>query len=114
MVRDERKVLLLGYTDDSGLKPKMRIFTSAGKLISSFTVYLIVSITVSGCTRVLWVCPGMRRNNWFACSSNVCLNEPNSDGTVHIFSVHGEKLRTLSLGQVYWFCSRFRRAKRMV
>jgi len=38
MVRDERKVLLLGINDEDGHRPKMRIYTSAGKLISSFMV----------------------------------------------------------------------------
>ena len=44
MVRDERKLLLMD-ANEVGAKPKMKIFTSSGKMISEFTVNILICIT---------------------------------------------------------------------
>lgn len=79
MVRDERKVWSHGYGDDEGATPKMRIFTSAGKLISEFT----------------WTHKGLVAFGWSDREELVCVLR---DGTGHIYTIHGERTSVFNLG----------------
>lgn len=80
LVRNQRKVLLLGMANDAdGRKPKMRIFTAAGQLICSFE----------------WNHKGLVAMEWSDREELICVLE---DGSVLIYSLHGTLVRQFPLG----------------
>lgn len=71
MVRDDRKVLLIGAEAD---RPKMRIYTSAGSLISSFPVR--ASFASSSLTlRMQWTHRGLVTMGWTDKDNLACVLE---------------------------------------
>lgn len=77
MIVDERKV---PYSFSSTTaQSSMKIYTSAGKLISSFT----------------WAYAGLVAIGWTERHDLVCVMD---DGSIYIYSVHGERINTFDLG----------------
>jgi len=79
LVPDERKVLLLG--ERASATPKLRVFTAAGSLISSFT----------------WPHHGLVAMGWSSKETLVCML---NDGSAYVYGVHGDEVGSFDMGPI--------------